>query len=116
MPGLRRPSQLHGELASDRHLVTWSEDLSVVDSFDFGYADTRIDRENFDAPDYRNEKSRRIAAMMPIHPGGEISDDLVDHPPSIIYSQAENRMRGSHEPTAPPHDLKQCPCVRHASM
>jgi ornithine carbamoyltransferase len=29
---------------------------------------------------------------MPIHPGYEISADLVESPRSIIYRQAENRM------------------------
>jgi ornithine carbamoyltransferase len=108
--GSRDDALLERARASD--LITWSDDLSVLDSLDFVYTDTWIDMENFDAPDYADEKSQRIAAMtpfqlnhdtvrssttrvmhdMPIHPGFEISDELVDDPRSIIYQQAENRM------------------------
>jgi ornithine carbamoyltransferase len=68
--------------------------------------------ENFSEPGYASEKDRRIKIMspyqlnranlgdadpwimhdMPIHPGFEISEDLVDSPRSVIYQQAENRM------------------------
>jgi ornithine carbamoyltransferase len=29
---------------------------------------------------------------MPIHRGYEISDDMIDHPNSIIFDQSENRL------------------------
>jgi len=78
----------------------------------FVYTDTWIDMEYFNDPTYQDEKKRRIALMqpyqlnaqtlaggspyimhdMPIHPGFEIAADLVDHPKSLIYRQAENRM------------------------
>lgn len=101
--------------AQDSGLVTWSEDLAVVDALDFVYTDTWIDMENFHAPEYVREKAERIERMMPfqlnhdtvrssatrvmhdmpIHPGYEISDELVDDPRSVIYQQAENRMHVS---------------------
>lgn len=78
----------------------------------FVYTDTWVDMEYFNDPGYQQEKQRRIALMqpyqlnaqtlaggdpyilhdMPIHPGYEISAELVDHPKSLIYRQAENRL------------------------
>jgi ornithine carbamoyltransferase len=78
----------------------------------FVYTDTWVDMEYFNDPSYQAEKQRRITLMkpyqlntetlaggnpfilhdMPIHPGYEISADLVDHPKSLIYRQAENRL------------------------
>jgi len=77
----------------------------------FVYTDTWIDMEFYNDPDYQEEKKRRIALLqpyqlnagnlagssayimhdMPIHPGFEISTDLVDSPRSLIYQQADNR-------------------------
>ena len=68
--------------------------------------------EFFDDEAYREEKERRVALMkpyqlnernlagsdpfvlhdMPIHPGYEIDAALVDHPRSLIFRQAENRL------------------------
>jgi ornithine carbamoyltransferase len=78
----------------------------------FVYTDTWIDMEFFQDPAYEEEKRRRIALLqpfqlnrenlaggepyilhdMPIHPGYEISEELVEHPRSLIYRQAENRL------------------------
>jgi ornithine carbamoyltransferase len=79
---------------------------------DFVYTDTWIDMEFFRDPLYREEKQRRIDTMMPfqvnreqlkgrtpylmhdmpIHPGYEIEEALIESEQSVIYRQAENRM------------------------
>lgn len=82
---------------------------------DFIYTDTWIDMEHFSDPAYQEEKARRIALMspfqfntntvgdsdvkimhdMPLHPGFEISAELVDDPRSVIFQQAENRLHAA---------------------
>lgn len=79
---------------------------------DFIYTDTWVDMEHFQDTRYQEEKNRRIQKMMPfqinkknldvsspyimhdmpIHPGYEIEEDLIESEQSIIYQQAENRM------------------------
>ncbi|HKI99951.1 MAG TPA: ornithine carbamoyltransferase [bacterium] len=78
----------------------------------FVYTDTWVDMEFFEEPSYQAEKERRIAQMgpyqlnrenlagsdayimhdMPIHPGYEITKEVVASPRSVIFRQAENRM------------------------
>lgn len=78
----------------------------------FVYTDTWVDMEFFNDDSFAEEKERRIEKMlpfqlneetlkssdayilhdMPIHPGFEISAELVDSPRSRIYEQAENRL------------------------
>ena len=78
----------------------------------FVYTDTWVDMEFFGDEEFQAEKERRIKKMlpyqlnsetiagseafilhdMPIHPGYEISEELVDSPRSRIYQQAENRL------------------------
>lgn len=78
----------------------------------FVYTDTWIDMEFFGQEDHQAENERRIQLMlpyqlnaetmkgsnayilhdMPIHPGYEISEELVHSPRSLIFQQAENRM------------------------
>ncbi|MGG4141705.1 ornithine carbamoyltransferase [Paenibacillus algorifonticola] len=78
----------------------------------FVYTDTWIDMEFYQEAFYQEEKQRRIKVMlpyqlssstlagctpyimhdMPIHPGFEISEELVESEHSVIYQQAENRM------------------------
>ena len=85
---------------------------SAVQRSQFVYTDTWVDMEHFHEPEYQEEKERRIALLqpyqlnakllggsnarvlhdMPIHPGFEISAELVDDPRSLIYRQAENRL------------------------
>ena len=85
---------------------------SAVQRSQFVYTDTWVDMEHFHEPEYQEEKARRIALLqpyqlnakllsgsnarvlhdMPIHPGFEISAELVDDPRSLIYRQAENRL------------------------
>jgi ornithine carbamoyltransferase len=87
---------------------------AVADS-DFVYTDTWIDMEHFNDPGYQEEKQRRIALMMPfqlnartvgdrdlkimhdmpVHPGFEISAELVDDLRSVIFQQAENRLHAA---------------------
>jgi ornithine carbamoyltransferase len=79
---------------------------------DFVYTDTWVDMEFFQDPSYEREKTRRIQTMlpfqvnrnnlqghapyllhdMPIHPGYEIEEELIESEQSLIYQQAENRM------------------------
>ncbi|MDH4120417.1 MAG: ornithine carbamoyltransferase [Deltaproteobacteria bacterium] len=79
---------------------------------DFVYTDTWVDMEFFRDPAFKAEKERRINLMlpyqlneknlagsqayilhdMPIHPGFEISESMVESPRSLIYQQAENRL------------------------
>ncbi len=86
--------------------------FAAVKNADFVYTDTWIDMEFFNKPEFNDIKEERIKTMMPfqvnqellkdsnakimhdmpIHPGYEITDELVNHPNSIIYDQAENRM------------------------
>lgn len=87
-------------------------DPLAVRKADFVYTDTWVDMENFNNPDYAAERARRLEVMMPyqinaallgdsrpyimhdmpVHPGLEISEDLIESERSIIYDQAENRM------------------------
>jgi ornithine carbamoyltransferase len=84
----------------------------VVKDADVVYTDTWVDMEFFLAPKFKVEKEKRIKLMlpyqinkrlmrgsdalimhdMPIHRGYEISDDMIDHPNSIIFDQSENRL------------------------
>lgn len=90
-----------------------SDDLQdAVARSNFVYTDTWVDMEFFDDDSFKAEKERRIEKMlpyqlnaetlkgseayilhdMPIHPGYEISEELVDSARSRIYEQAENRL------------------------
>ena len=97
----------------DTGLLT--ETLEVADAVsqaDYVYTDTWLDMEYFNDPSYQTEKDRRSELMlpyqinstlmagsrakimhdMPIHPGYEIAEDMVESDQSIIYDQAENRL------------------------
>ena len=97
----------------DAGLLT--ETLEVGDAVsqaDYVYTDTWLDMEFFNDPAYQTEKEQRSALMlpyqinsalmagsqakimhdMPIHPGYEIAQDMVESCQSIIYDQAENRL------------------------
>ncbi|WP_246079011.1 ornithine carbamoyltransferase [Paenibacillus piri] len=84
----------------------------VASKADFIYTDTWVDMEFFNDPQYEEEKNRRLRTMlpfqlnrrelqgnkpyimhdMPIHPGFEIEEELIESEQSVIYEQAENRM------------------------
>ena len=79
---------------------------------DYAYTDTWVDLEFFNDPACAKEKERRLAIMlpyqlsvkslqgrkpyimhdMPIHPGYEIEEALIEADHSVIYRQADNRM------------------------
>src|SRR5690606_29243155 len=89
-----------------------TKDPAAVRRADFVYTDTWVDMENFHNPAYAEEKARRLAVMgpyqvsrellgdhnpyimhdMPVHPGLEIAEDLIESERSVIYDQAENRL------------------------
>jgi ornithine carbamoyltransferase len=110
------------EPAWDQELVDEARATGLVTTYetvreaaaasDFIYTDTWVDMEWFTDASYGEERERRTKLMapyqlnaenldgadvrvmhdMPIHPGFEISDELVDDPRSVIYDQAENRL------------------------
>lgn len=79
---------------------------------DYVYTDTWVDMEFFDDPAYVHLKEERMRTMMPyqlnrellegldvrilhdmpIHPGFEITDEIVQDPRALIFEQAENRL------------------------
>lgn len=100
-------------LAKASGLVEYCDDLaSAAAQADFVYTDTWVDMEYFNDPDYAQQNKKRVELLlpfqvnqdnlgdarpwvmhdMPIHPGYEISAEMVDDERSIIYQQAENRM------------------------
>lgn len=94
------------------HIETLSRLSDAVHRTDFIYTDTWVDMEHFQDTQYEKEKNRRIQMMMPfqinkknlngtslyimhdmpIHPGYEIEEEMIESDHSIIYQQAENRM------------------------
>ncbi len=84
-----------------------------VTGADYVYTDTWVDMEFFDNPDFADFKEERIRTMMPyqlnadlfkhapeakilhdmpIHPGYEITEDVVECERALIFQQAENRL------------------------
>ena len=99
--------------ASQTGLFEQTLDLkAAVAKADVVYTDTWVDMEFFLDPKFEAEKQRRIAKMipyqlneailrdskalimhdMPIHSGYEIDRWAIEHPRSIIFDQAENRL------------------------
>ena len=97
----------------DAGLLTETLDVAAaLETADYVYTDTWLNMEFFDDPAYAEEKTRRTELMMPyqinaqlmagskakimhdmpIHVGYEITEEMVQHPHSIIYDQAENRL------------------------
>ena len=97
----------------DAGLLTETSDAALAGSdADYVYTDTWLDMEYFNDPEYEQEKQRRCDLMlpyqvnaelmagsearimhdMPIHPGFEITEEMVECEQSIIYDQAENRL------------------------
>ena len=84
---------------------------ALVDA-DYVYTDTWLNMEYYNDPSYEHKKKVRCELMlpyqinaervsnsrakimhdMPIHPGYEIAEDMVECEQSIIYDQAENRL------------------------
>lgn len=88
----------------------------AVENCDVVYTDTWVDMEFFLDPQFKKEKEKRVKLMlpyqvnkallkdnsdalimhdMPIHRGYEISEDIIDQPNSIIYTQSENRLHSA---------------------
>lgn len=97
----------------ERKTLSWDKDVRhAVNNSDYVYTDTWVDMEFFHDPAFAKQKDERLELMlpyqlnhdllksskakvmhdMPIHPGYEISRELVDDPRSIIFNQAENRL------------------------
>ncbi len=88
--------------------------LEVMPTADVVYTDTWVNMEHFDDPKFAAEKARReklfapyqvsaallektgshalIMHDLPAHDGYEITRDAIEHPNSIIFDQAENRL------------------------
>lgn len=86
--------------------------VEAVRDADYVYTDTWVDMEYFDDPKHAAFKEERIRTMlpfqinaelmsnskakilhdMPIHPGYEITVDMVESNRSLIFDQAENRL------------------------
>jgi ornithine carbamoyltransferase len=97
----------------ERKTLSWDKDVKhAVNNSDYVYTDTWVDMEFFHDPAFAKQKEERLELMlpyqlnhdllksskakvmhdMPIHPGFEISRELVDDSRSIIFNQAENRL------------------------
>ncbi len=97
----------------DRGLLTETLDVkAAVKDADYVYTDTWLDMEFFNDPSFAEEKERRIELMlpyqinaelladsnakimhdMPIHPGYEMAEEVIECEQSIIFDQAENRL------------------------
>jgi ornithine carbamoyltransferase len=88
---------------------------AAVEDCDVVYTDTWVDMEFFLDPKFKKEKEKRVKTMlpfqinkkllrgsdalimhdMPIHRGYEISNDIIDVPNSVIYTQSENRLHSA---------------------
>lgn len=94
------------------HVENLNSLSEAISRSNFIYTDTWVDMEFFQESYYQDEKNRRIEQMlpfqlnrenlkghspyilhdMPIHPGYEIEEELIESDRSVIYQQAENRM------------------------
>ena len=105
------------EKAKSTGLYANSMDVeAAVEDCDVIYTDTWVDMEFFLDPKFEKEKEKRVNLMlpyqvnkdllaknsdalimhdMPIHRGYEISNDVITHPNSVIYTQSENRLHSA---------------------
>lgn len=114
--GWNSPSKDGGILreAGSSGLLREEEGFGALGSADYVHTDTWIDMEVMNNPKFREEKERRmkryrrfqlnrklydsngcrakIMHCMPCHRGYEITGDMIGHPNSLIFEQAENRM------------------------
>ncbi|MBW2967473.1 ornithine carbamoyltransferase [Candidatus Woesearchaeota archaeon] len=118
----KNPPAIDPELekyAKETGLYEETDDVSCIKDADFIHTDTWVDMEFFDSdgeviPEYRTEYEKRkkmfmplqlsralldkygskakIMHCMPCHIGYEITRDAIDHPDSLIFDQAENRL------------------------
>lgn len=107
-----RDQQLLDEAAKTGLFKQTADLKQAVAEADVVYTDTWVDMEYFLDPSFAAEKERRIVQMipyqlneallkgskalimhdMPIHTGYEIDRWAIEHPNSIIFDQAENRL------------------------
>lgn len=105
------------ETAKGTGLYEQSLDVkAIIEEADVVYTDTWVDMEFFLDPKFRKEKEKRVRMMlpyqinqkllktntdalimhdMPIHRGYEISDEIINDPRSVIYTQSENRLHSA---------------------
>jgi len=105
------------EAAKSTGLYEKSLDVkAAVEDCDVVYTDTWVDMEFFLDSQFKKEKEKRVKLMlpyqvnkmllkgnsdalimhdMPIHRGYEISEDIIDSPNSVIYTQSENRLHSA---------------------
>jgi ornithine carbamoyltransferase len=94
-------------------LVSWCDSLpEAAARADFLYTDTWVDMEHFGDAGARERKLQEMTPYrvcrenlggadpflmhdMPIHPGMEIDDEMVDAPRSVIFQQSENRLHAA---------------------
>jgi ornithine carbamoyltransferase len=104
--------ELMDEAQKSGFILKFDNLTDAASQSDFIYTDTWIDMEFFNNPSYQEERDYRIKIMskyqinrenlaksnpfimhdMPIHPGFEIEEELIESEKSIIYTQGENRM------------------------
>lgn len=115
--GGKHPPSVDEELTEEAKktgLYAETDDFGVLRDADYVHTDTWVDMELITDPKFREEKERRIREYMPYqlnkdlldkhgsrakimhcmpcHVGYEITRDAIDHPDSLIFRQAENRM------------------------
>ncbi|WP_274648671.1 ornithine carbamoyltransferase [Paenibacillus humicola] len=107
-----RDEELMRAAAASGHIRRVDNLDEALSRTDFVYTDTWVDMEFVNSPEYEEEKRRRIRTMlpyqlkaelfsnrkpyvmhdMPIHPGYEIEEQLIESEQSIIFRQADNRL------------------------
>lgn len=107
-----KDEEIYGRLAAKGLITETLDAKTAVKNADFVYTDTWIDMEFFNDPSKLLMKDNRIRTMvpyqlnetllngskakvmhdMPIHPGYEITPELVESEQSVIFEQAENRL------------------------
>jgi len=112
---VRNPAATDADLDQLVETSDWVEEreslASAAAEADFVYTDTWVDMEQYADPAFEDVRSQRIERMkpfqvspenlgsaapwimhpMPIHPGYEISADLIESSKSLIYAQSANR-------------------------
>ena len=103
---------LRANIKSKGLLVETLDLAAAVENADYVYTDTWVDMEFFTDPAYAELKEERIKTMMPyqlnrellknskakilhdmpIHPGYEITEEIVESPNALIFQQADNRL------------------------
>lgn len=114
-PIFNEPSRDEKMLKDAKETGLYESTLDVglaIKEADFVYTDTWVDMEFFLDPKFAEQKRKRIELMkpyqlnstllkdskafvmhdMPIHRGYEISEEIIESPRSLIYTQSENRL------------------------